>query len=49
MTGNWPLGNDSAVKNIVWPAMQNVFLGRSAAKDAFADAEKKMEREMRRG
>jgi len=49
LTGNWPLGNDSAVKNIVWAEMQNAFLGRRPAKEALADAEKKVERELRRG
>jgi len=49
MTGNWRLGNDSAVKNIVWAEMQNIFLGRRGAKEALADAEKKVERELRRG
>jgi ABC-type glycerol-3-phosphate transport system substrate-binding protein len=49
LTGNWPLGNDAAVKNIVWAEMQNTFLGRRPAKEALADAEKKVERELRRG
>jgi ABC-type glycerol-3-phosphate transport system substrate-binding protein len=49
LTGNWPLGNDSAVKNIVWAEMQNIFLGRRPAKEALADAERKVERELRRG
>jgi ABC-type glycerol-3-phosphate transport system substrate-binding protein len=49
LTGNWRLGDDSAVKNIVFAEMQNIFLGRRDAKTALADAEKKVERELRRG
>jgi ABC-type glycerol-3-phosphate transport system substrate-binding protein len=49
LTGNWRLSDDSAVKNVVWAEMQNIFLGRRDAKTALADAEKKVERELRRG
>jgi ABC-type glycerol-3-phosphate transport system substrate-binding protein len=48
LTGNWRLSDDSAVKNVVWAEMQNIFLGRRDAKTALADAEKKVERELRR-
>jgi ABC-type glycerol-3-phosphate transport system substrate-binding protein len=48
LTGNWRLSDDSAVKNVIWAEMQNIFLGRRDAKTALADAEKKVERELRR-
>ncbi|MCZ8122379.1 MAG: extracellular solute-binding protein [Magnetospirillum sp.] len=48
MTGNWRLGNDTAVKNAVWPEMQNVFLGRRDARSALAEAERRIARELRR-
>ena len=48
MVGNWRLGNDSRIKAAFWPEMQNVFLGRKDAKTALAEAERKVQRELRR-
>ena len=48
MTGNWRLGNDSRVKEAFYPELQNAVLGRKTAKDALADAERKMARELKR-
>jgi ABC-type glycerol-3-phosphate transport system substrate-binding protein len=49
MVGNWRLGNDSRVKEAFWPELQNVLLGRKDAKTALADAERKVNRELKRG
>ena len=49
MVGNWRLGNDSKVKEAFWPELQNVLLGRKDAKAALADAERKVDRELKRG
>ena len=48
MVGNWRLGNDSRVKDAFWPELQNVVLGRKDAKTALADAERKVQRELKR-
>ena len=48
MVGNWRLGNDSRVKEAFWPELQNVMLGRKDAKTALADADKKVQRELKR-
>lgn len=48
MVGNWRLGNDSRVKEAFWPEMQNIVLGRKDAKTALAEAERKVQRELRR-
>ena len=48
MTGNWRLGNDSRVKEAFYPELQNAVLGRKTAKEALADAERKMARELKR-
>jgi len=48
MVGNWRLGNDSRVKDAFWPELQSVLLGRKDAKTALADAERRVERELRR-
>ncbi|HEX2889592.1 sugar ABC transporter substrate-binding protein [Vineibacter terrae] len=48
MVGNWRLGNDSRVKEAFWPELQNVLLGRKDAKAALADADRKVERELKR-
>ena len=49
MVGNWRLGNDSRVKEAFWPELQNVLLGRKDAKTALADAERKVNRDLKRG
>lgn len=48
MTGNWRLGNDTAVKNAFWPEMQNIMLGRKDARTALTEAERRLTRELRR-
>jgi ABC-type glycerol-3-phosphate transport system substrate-binding protein len=49
MVGNWRLGNDSAVKEAFWPALQSALLGRRDARSALAEAERKVARELKRG
>ena len=49
MCGNWRLGNDSRIKNAFYPELQNAVLGRSSAKSAVAEADRKVSRELRRG
>jgi ABC-type glycerol-3-phosphate transport system substrate-binding protein len=46
--GNWPLANDSRVKDAFWPELQNAVLGRKDARTALADAERAVARELRR-
>jgi ABC-type glycerol-3-phosphate transport system substrate-binding protein len=48
MTGNWPLPNDSQIKDAFWPELQNAVLGRKDAKTALADAERAVTRVLRR-
>src|SRR5262245_10880773 len=48
MVGNWRLGNDSKVKEALWPERQNALLGRKDAKTALGDAERKVARELKR-
>lgn len=48
MCGNWRLGNDSRVKDAFWPEFQSAMLGRKDAKTALADAERRVQRELRR-
>ena len=48
MTGNWRLGNDSRVKDAFWPELQNALLGRKDAKTVLAEAERKVQRELKR-
>lgn len=48
MCGNWRLGNDSRVKDAFWPEFQSAVLGRKTAKEALADAERRVTRELRR-
>jgi len=47
-TGNWPLPFDAQLKDAFYPEVQNAVLGRKAAKDALADAERAVERLLRR-
>ena len=44
LTGNWPLANDSRVKDAFFPEIQNAVLGRKSAADALKDAEGKVNR-----
>ena len=46
--GNWPLANDSRVKDGFWPEFQSAMLGRKDAKTALGDAERRVSRELRR-
>jgi ABC-type glycerol-3-phosphate transport system substrate-binding protein len=48
LCGNWPLPNDSRIKDAFWPEVQNAVLGRKDAKTALDDASKKVTRELRR-
>jgi len=48
MTGNWPLPNDAQIKDAFWPEIQNAVLGRKDAKTALADAERAVNRVLRR-
>jgi len=47
-TGNWPLPYDAALKDAFYPEIQNAVLGRKTAQTALADAERAVERVMRR-
>ena len=48
MVGNWPLANDSRIKDAFWPELQNALLGRKPARQALADAERRVTRELSR-
>jgi ABC-type glycerol-3-phosphate transport system substrate-binding protein len=48
LCGNWPLANDSRIKDALYPELQNALLGRKDAKIALSDAERKVTRELRR-
>jgi ABC-type glycerol-3-phosphate transport system substrate-binding protein len=48
LCGNWPLPNDSRIKDAFWPEVQNAVLGRKDAKTAMDDASRKVTRELRR-
>jgi ABC-type glycerol-3-phosphate transport system substrate-binding protein len=48
LCGNWPLPNDSRVKDAFYPELQNALLGRSDAKTALNEASRKVARELRR-
>ena len=48
LCGNWPLPNDSRVKDAFYPELQNALLGRSDAKSALDAANRKVARELRR-
>jgi ABC-type glycerol-3-phosphate transport system substrate-binding protein len=48
LTGNWPLANDSRVKEAFYPEIQNAVLGRKTAADALKDAEAKVNRVLAR-
>ena len=40
LTGNWPLANDSRIKDAFWPEIQNAVLGRKEPKAAMDDVAK---------
>ena len=44
LTGNWPLANDAAIKDVFYPELQAALLGEKSAADALADAERKVNR-----
>ena len=48
LTGNWPLPNDSRIKEALYPELQNALLGRKDAKTALDAASRKVTRELRR-
>ena len=48
LCGNWPLPNDSRVKDAFYPELQNALLGRKDAKSALDEAKRKVARELRR-
>jgi ABC-type glycerol-3-phosphate transport system substrate-binding protein len=48
LCGNWPLANDSRVKDAFYPELQNALLGRKPVKDALDEASRKVQRELRR-
>jgi ABC-type glycerol-3-phosphate transport system substrate-binding protein len=48
LCGNWPLPNDSRVKDAFYPELQNALLGRKVAKSALDEANRKVTRELRR-
>jgi ABC-type glycerol-3-phosphate transport system substrate-binding protein len=48
LCGNWPLPNDSRIKDALYPELQNALLGRKKAKAALDEASRKVARELRR-
>ena len=48
LCGNWPLPNDSRIKDAFYPELQNALLGRKDAKSALDEASRKVTRELRR-
>ncbi|HTR87788.1 MAG TPA: extracellular solute-binding protein [Reyranella sp.] len=48
LTGNWPLPYDAELKDAFWPEIQNAALGRKEPKKALADAERAVDRLLRR-
>ncbi|WP_137178455.1 ABC transporter substrate-binding protein [Roseomonas sp. AR75] len=49
MVGNWPMPQDARVKEAFWPELQSALLGRKTARQALADAERRVARELSRG
>jgi ABC-type glycerol-3-phosphate transport system substrate-binding protein len=47
-TGNWPLPFDAQIKDAFYPEIQSAVLGRKDAKTALADAERAVNRVLRR-
>jgi ABC-type glycerol-3-phosphate transport system substrate-binding protein len=48
MTGNWRLPADARIKDAFWPELQSALLGRKPARQALADAERRVARELSR-
>ena len=48
LTGNWPVAKDAQIKAAFYPSLQDALLGRKSAKDALAEAERKVNRVLRR-
>ncbi|MGG5808586.1 ABC transporter substrate-binding protein [Falsiroseomonas sp. CW058] len=48
MVGKWPLANDARIKDIFWAELQSALLGRKPARQALADAERRLTREIGR-
>jgi hypothetical protein len=48
LVGNWPIALDSQVKEAFFPELQSALLGRVSAKDALTEAERKVNRVLRR-
>jgi ABC-type glycerol-3-phosphate transport system substrate-binding protein len=48
MVGNWPIPQDARVKDAFWPELQSALLGRKSARQALADAERRVTRELGR-
>ncbi len=48
MVGRWPMANDARVKDAFWAELQNALLGRKPARQALADAERRVTRELGR-
>ena len=49
LVGTWPIATDSRVKEAFWPELQSALLGRKPARQALADAERRVSRELSRG
>ncbi len=48
LVGNWPLAKDAQVKEAFYPELQGALLGNKSAAEALADAERKVNRVLRR-
>ena len=48
LVGTWPIAADSRVKDAFWPELQSALLGRKPARQALADAERRVARELSR-
>jgi ABC-type glycerol-3-phosphate transport system substrate-binding protein len=46
--GKWPIAVDSQIKEAFYPELQSALLGRTSAKEALAEAERKVNRVLRR-
>ena len=49
LCGNWRTPKDAQIKEAVWPSLQAALLGQQDAKSALDDAERKVDRVLRRG
>jgi len=48
LCGNWPAAKDAEIKEAFYPELQSALLGQKSAKAALADAEKKVNRVLRK-